>query len=61
VAYFGQGNVSYSQVWQVVEALKDMGENVLVIMPRKYVNASFRLGNGVVQQLTPKALGVMTR
>ena len=61
VAYFGQGNVRYSQVMHVVKELERMGERPLVIMPRKYVNSSFKLGDGVIQQLTPEALGIVTR
>lgn len=60
MAYFGQGTVRYSQVLQVVNELEKMGERPLVIMPRKYVNPSFRLGHGVVQELTQQSLDVVT-
>ena len=61
VAYFGHGMVRYSQVLKVVEELERLGERPLVIMPRKYVSTTFRLGHGVVQQLTPDALNVITK
>jgi len=60
VAYFGQGTVRYSQVVRVVEELEKMGEKPLVIMPRKYVNASFRVANGQTQKLGQKDLEAIT-
>jgi hypothetical protein len=32
-----------------------------VIMPRKYVNTSFRLGHGVIQELSPQDIEVLTK
>ena len=61
VAYFGQGVVNYSQITQVVAELERMGERPLVIMPRKYVNASFRIANGSVQTLNSRDLEAMAR
>ncbi|CAB9497638.1 expressed unknown protein [Seminavis robusta] len=61
VAYFGQGTVRYSQVQKVVAELERLGENPLVIMPRKYVNSSFRRAQGAYQQLKPADLDVITR
>ena len=61
VAYFGQGTVRYSQIVKVVEELEKMGERPLVIMPRKYVNASFRVANGGTQKLAARDLEAITR
>ena len=61
MAYFGQGTVKYSQIVKVVEELEKMGERPLVIMPRKYVNASFRLANGSTQKLAHRDLEAITR
>lgn len=61
VAYFGQGSVQYSQLLKVVEELEKMGERPLIIMPRKYVNASFKIATGAVQKLQPRDLEVITK
>ena len=54
VAYFGHGDVHYSQVKLVVEELERMGEKPLVIMPQKYVAPSFRLSVGALQELSER-------
>lgn len=60
VAYFGHGWVYWSQVQQVVEALEAMGENPLVIMPHKYMSASFRLsGSQSFQKLQEDDLAII--
>jgi hypothetical protein len=59
VAYFGHGDVHYSQVELVVKALEKMNENPLVIMPEKYVAPKFYLAMGNVQELDEQSVGVM--
>lgn len=43
VAYFGFATMHFSQVKRVVDELKRMGENPLVILPKKYTNRKFLL------------------
>lgn len=60
VAYFGRGSVDWTQVERVVNELERLGENALVIMPHKYVSATFRLsGSKVVQKLTKDDLAIV--
>lgn len=46
VAYYGHGDVHYSQVQAVHQALVEMGEYPLVVMPLKYASPTFWL-NGL--------------
>ena len=43
VAYYGHGDVRWSQVEQVFQKLQQIGENPLVIMPQKYLSPKFYL------------------
>lgn len=52
VAYFGHGDIHYSQIQKVVDVLEQMGESPLVIMPQKYVSDKFWLSSGRVQELS---------
>ena len=46
MAYFGLGSVNYHQVKLMVDALEEMGETPLVVMPQKYVQKKFYLRKG---------------
>jgi len=54
VAFFGRGVVEYHHVKAVVEGLEKMGENVLVIMPQKYLQRKFYIRKGNVQDLNDR-------
>ena len=43
---FEQGTFNYHQIKFVVDALEDMGENVLVVLPKKYTYDSFPIRKG---------------
>jgi pentatricopeptide repeat protein len=45
VAYFGHGDVHYSQVSLIVKNLEAMGENPIVLMPQKYASERFWLSS----------------
>jgi len=54
---FQQGTFNYHQIKFVVDALEDMGENVLVVLPKKYTYNQFSLQKAtqkVKQILSPK-------
>ena len=54
---FDQGTFNFHQIQFVVDALEDMGEKVLVILPKKYTQNSFMLTNASGQRrqtLSPK-------
>lgn len=59
VAYFGHGNVHYSQLKCMVDTLEQKNERPLVIMPKKYVAPKFRVSYGSMQELTPKELDII--
>ena len=60
VAYFGHGDVHFSQVQHVVSKLEAMGETPLVVMPKKYTQKSFWLQSlSFTQKLTDRDLGVL--
>jgi hypothetical protein len=62
VAYFGHGNVHYSQVWEVVQELQRLGERPLVVMPQKYLSRSFWLsGLGKVQELSDQDQAIIDK
>ena len=62
VAYFGHGNVHYSQVLEVVQELKRVGERPLVIMPQKYLGKSFWLsGLGKIQELNDQDQAIIDK
>ncbi|GAX09315.1 hypothetical protein FisN_32Hh011 [Fistulifera solaris] len=62
VAYFGHGNVHYSQVWEVVQELQRLGERPLVVMPQKYLSRSFWLsGLGKVQELNDQDQAIIDK
>jgi hypothetical protein len=55
IAYYGHGDVHYSQVQCVVEELERLGEKVLVVMPFKYVASNFYLSSlNKMQTLTER-------
>jgi len=45
VAYFGFPELHYSQVEKVVDELRRMGENPLVVLPKKYTQRKFLLSH----------------
>ena len=54
---FDQGTFNYHQIQFVVDALENMGENVLVVLPKKYTYDRFTIPKGthtVKQTLSPK-------
>ena len=54
---FDQGTFNYHQIQFVVDALENMGENVLVVLPKKYTHDRFTISKGthtVKQSLSPK-------
>lgn len=60
LAFFGHGNVHYSQLKLVVDKLEGMGENPLIIMPQKYVAPKFWLSIvGYTQELSEPELAIM--
>jgi hypothetical protein len=62
VAYFGHGNVHYSQVWEVVQELQRLGERPLVVMPQKYLSRTFWLsGLGKVQELNDEDQAIIDK
>lgn len=62
VAYYGHGDVHWSQVELVVDKLEQMGEIPLVIMPQKYVAPKFWLSSvGFTQALSEHELEIMTK
>jgi hypothetical protein len=57
VAYYGHGDVRWSQVEQVLNKLEQMGENPLVIMPQKYLSPKFYIASlGRTQELSKEDL-----
>ena len=54
VAFFGRGVVDYHHVKTVVDALEDMNEKVLVVMPPKYLQRKFYIRKGNVQELSDR-------
>lgn len=62
VAYFGSPELHYSQVKRVVDELKLMGENPLVILPKKYTQRTFMLShNRKLQTLRDRDYNVIER
>lgn len=59
VAYFGHGNVHYSQVKFVVDELERMSERPLVVMPLKYTAPRFNVNYGSTQELSDRDLAVL--
>jgi len=60
VAYYGHGNVHYSQIHLVVRELEAMGEHPLVVMPTKYIGESFWLPSvGKTQVLSERDIAIM--
>jgi hypothetical protein len=59
VAYFGHGNVHYSQVQLVIDELERMGERPLVTMPQKYVQSSFWVSGPKMQVLSQREIDIM--
>lgn len=60
VAYFGFPHLHYCQVKLVVDKLRRMGENPLVVLPEKYTYGRFKLSHGEqVQYLSEKDCGVL--
>jgi hypothetical protein len=60
VAYFGHGNVHYSQVQCTVQELEKMGERPLVVMPQKYMSPSFWVaGLSFTQELSQNDLDII--
>ena len=54
---FDQGTFNYHQIQFVVDALENIGENVLVVLPKKYTYDRFTIPKGthtVKQTLSPK-------
>jgi pentatricopeptide repeat protein len=60
VAYYGHGDIHYSQVKLIFDHLVRMGEKPLVIMPQKYIAKRFSLHAGRMQELTSKEMEIMT-
>ena len=54
VAYFGFPQLHYCQVKLVVNKLRRMGENPLVVLPRKYTYKSFKLSHSDQTQYLPE-------
>jgi hypothetical protein len=55
VAYYGHGDIHFSQIMGIVKTLEALGEVPLVLMPHKYVQSKFFLGSlRRVQELTQK-------
>jgi hypothetical protein len=62
VAYWGHGDIHYSQVYAIYEELEKMGERPLVIMPQKYAAPRFWLSSlGRVQELSAPDLEIMDK
>jgi len=62
VAYFGFPDLHYSQVKLVVDELRGLGENPLVIVPKKYTYPGFMLSSTTnYQKLSEKDLRVIRR
>jgi pentatricopeptide repeat protein len=62
IAYYGHGDVHWSQVQLVVDKLEQMGETPLVIMPQKYVASKFWLSSvGFTQELSEHELAIMNQ
>lgn len=60
VAYYGHGDVRWSQVSLVVDKLEELGEVPLVIMPQKYLASKFWLSSvGYMQELSETELAIM--
>lgn len=59
VAYFGLGSINYHQVKLMVDALEEMGETPLVVIPQKYAQNKFYLRKGYIQELTPPQLQIL--
>lgn len=61
---FDQGTFNFHQIQFIVDALESMGENVLVILPKKYTQKSFMLTNSTGrrrQYLSEKELEICDR
>ena len=62
VAYFGFPELHYSQVKLVVDELRRIGENPLVVLPKKYTYPTFMLSStSNSQKLTDRDMGVINR
>lgn len=62
MAYFGFPDLHYSQVKLVVDELRRIGENPLVVLPKKYTYPSFLLSTTPNSQtLTDRDVGVIKR
>lgn len=62
VAYFGFPDLHYSQVKLVVDELRRIGENPLVVLPKKYTYPTFMLSTtSNAQILTDRDASVIKR
>lgn len=62
VAYYGHGDVRWSQVELVLNKLEAMGEAPLVIMPQKYVASKFWLSSiGRTQELSKHEMAIVSK
>ncbi|GKY92606.1 hypothetical protein MPSEU_000230700 [Mayamaea pseudoterrestris] len=59
VAYYGHGDIHYSQVMTVYDKLEQMGEKPLIIMPEKYTGKKFAVPMGGWQELSQKEADIV--
>jgi len=60
VAYFrADGGFNYHQLRQMVRALENLGEKVLVVIPQKYTQNKFFINNRKVQKLTKPQMDII--